>query len=337
LQARIDHLGARVGFQLAISLAFVALAAYLMLSFYRVMMGGLREVSGHLEEITRGNLTTCPKPWGRDEAAQLMVTMGAMQASLRRIVGLVLQSSRQVQSASEEIASASQDLSGRTEQTAANLEETASSMEQISSTVKQTADTVDGAMTIVRDNASAATRGGDVIGQVVTTMERIHASSNKIGEIIGVIDSIAFQTNILALNAAVEAARAGEQGRSFAVVATEVRALAGRSAMAAKEIKTLITSSIEQVEHGNRIAAHAGTTVREIVTNADKIAGLMNEISTATREQSAGVGQVGSAVQELDRSTQQNAALVEQTAAAAGSLSEQAGRLAEEVSFFRLT
>jgi methyl-accepting chemotaxis protein len=336
LQVRIGRLQAHLYLQLAVSLAFVALAGYLMLSFYRVMMGGLREVSGHLEEITKGNLTTCPRPWGRDEAAQLMTTMGAMQTSLRRIVRIVLQSSVQVHTASEEIAAASHDLSGRTEQTAANLEETSSSMEQISSTVKQTADAVDGAMTIVRDNAAAATRGGEVISQVVATMEGIHASSKKIGEIIGVIDSIAFQTNILALNAAVEAARAGEQGRGFAVVATEVRALAGRSATAAKEIKTLITSSLEQVANGNRIAAQAGATVMEIVTNADKITGLMNEISTATREQSLGVGQVGSAVQELDQSTQQNAALVEQTSAAAASLSEQAERLAREVSFFRL-
>jgi methyl-accepting chemotaxis protein len=301
-----------------------------------VMMGGLREVSGHLEEITRGNLTTSPVPWGSDEAAQLMVTMGNMQNSLRRIVGIVLQGSNQVQVASEEIASASNDLSARTEQTAASLEETAASMEQIASTVKQTADTVNGAMAIVRENATVATRGGEVMGQVVSTMEGIQASSKKIGEIIGVIDGIAFQTNILALNAAVEAARAGEQGRGFAVVATEVRALAGRSAAAAKEIKSLIGASIEQVEQGNRIAADAGATIREIVTNADKINGLMTQISTATREQSAGVAQVGTAVHELDRSTQQNASLVEETSAASGTLSEQASRLAREVSFFKL-
>jgi methyl-accepting chemotaxis protein len=275
-------------------------------------------------------------PWGRDEAAQLMVTMGRMQESLRKIVGIVLQGSGQVQVASEEIASASNDLSARTEEAAASLEQTAASMEQIAATVKHTAATVDGAMAIVRDNATAATRGGAVMGEVVITMERIQASSSKIGEIIGVIDGIAFQTNILALNAAVEAARAGEQGRGFAVVATEVRALAGRSAAAAKEIKTLIGSSIEQVEQGNRIAADAGATIREIVTNADKITGLMTQISTATREQSAGVGQVGTAVHELDRATQQNAALVEETSAAAAALSEQASKLAEEVSFFKL-
>jgi methyl-accepting chemotaxis protein len=336
LQARIERLQHAMWLKLAIVGLFISLAGYLMLSFYRVMMGGLREVSGHLEEITRGNLTTSPSPWGNDEAAQLMVTMGNMQNSLRSIVDVVLKGSRQVQVASEEIASASNDLSIRTEQTAASLEETAASMEQIASTVKQTADIVNGAMAIVRDNATAATRGGAVMGQVVSTMEGIQVSSNKIGEIIGVIDAIAFQTNILALNAAVEAARAGEQGRGFAVVATEVRALAGRSAAAAKEIKSLIGASIEQVKQGNRIAADAGTTIREIVTNADKINALMAEIFTATREQSAGVAQVGIAVHELDRSTQQNASLVEETSAASGALSEQANQLAEEVSFFKL-
>ena len=336
LEARIERLLRLMWQKLAMSLFFVSLAGYLLLAFYRVMMGGLHEVSGHLKEITKGNLTTSPMPWGKDEAAQLMVTMGQMQDSLRRIVGNVLQGAGQVQVASGEIASASNDLSARTEQTAASLEQTAASMEQIASTVKQTAETVDGAMAIVRDNASAATRGGEVMVQVVSTMARIHTSSSKIGEIIGVIDGIAFQTNILALNAAVEAARAGEQGRGFAVVATEVRALAGRSAAAAKEIKSLIGASIEQVEQGNRIAADAGATIREIVNNADRINDLMTQISTATREQSAGVAQVGTAVHELDRSTQQNAALVEETSAASGALSEQARRLAQDVSFFRL-
>lgn len=336
LQARIERLQHTMWLKLAMAGLFIALASYLMLAFYRVMMGGLREVSGHLEEITRGNLTTSPTPWGNDEAAQLMVTMGNMQNSLRRIAGVVLQGSGQVQVASEEIASASSDLSARTEQTAANLEETATSMEQIASAVKQTAETVNGAMAIVQGNATAATRGGEVMGQVVSTMEGIQVSSNKIGEIIGVIDTIAFQTNILALNAAVEAARAGEQGRGFAVVATEVRALAGRSAAAAKEIKALIGASIEQVKQGNRIAADAGTTIREIVTNADRINDLMAQIATATREQSSGMAQVGIAVHELDRSTQQNASLVEETSAASGALSEQATRLAEEVSFFKL-
>jgi len=336
LQARIDRLQARLAWQMGLSALGVLIAAYLMLSFYKVMMGGLQEVSSHLQEITRGNLTTSPRPWGRDEAAQLMLTLGAMQASLRRVVAVVLEGSAQVQSASAEISAATHDLSQRTEQSAANLEETAASTEQIAATVKQTADTVAGAMAIVRDNAEAATRGGRVITQAVQAMEGVRASSHKIGEIIAVIEGIAFQTNILALNAAVEAARAGEQGRGFAVVASEVRALAGRSSAAAKEIKTLITSSIEQVESGSQVVADAGATMGDIVGKAERITGLMTEIATATREQSAGVAQVGAAVQDLDQSTQQNAALVEQTAAATSALSEQARRLAAEVGFFRV-
>jgi methyl-accepting chemotaxis protein len=336
LQQRIARLKGALAREIGISLGFVALAAYLMLAFYRVMMGGLQEVSGHLKEITRGNLTTAPRPWGRDEAAQLMMTLGDMQKSLRRIVGAVLDGAHSVQTASAEIAAASHDLSQRTEQTAANLEETAASMEQIAGTVKQTAHTVDGASRIVQDNAAAATRGGEVIDQVVRTMQGIQDSSRRIGEIIGTIDGIAFQTNILALNAAVEAARAGEQGRGFAVVASEVRALAVRSSAAAREIKALIGSSLEQVDAGRKVSAEAGATMTQIVANAGRIAGLMGEISTATREQSTGVGQVGAAVTELDSSTQQNAALVEQTSAASNALSAQARRLAEEVSFFRI-
>jgi methyl-accepting chemotaxis protein len=336
LSARIDRLQRREIEQLAFAGVFVALALYLLMAFYKVMMGGLHEVSSHLKEITQGNLTTAPRPWGRDEAAQLMTTLGEMQTSLRHVVSTVLQSSHELENASGEISSASIDLSARTEKSAASLEETAASMEQIAATVRHTADTVNSATVIVRDNAAAATRGGEVIGQVVHTMHGIRNSSVQIGEIIGVIDSIAFQTNILALNAAVEAARAGEQGRGFAVVATEVRALAGRSAAAAREIKTLINASMEQVEAGNQVVADAGVTIGAIVSNADRIASMMNEIATATREQSAGVGQVGAAVNEMDQSTQQNAALVEQTTAAAVSLSDQARRLAAEVNFFRL-
>ncbi|MBC7717034.1 MAG: hypothetical protein H7143_08870 [Pseudorhodobacter sp.] len=336
LQSRTERLLRTLGWEVGAAVFCLLVAGYLMLAFYRVMMGGLLEVSGHLKEITKGNLTTAPRPWGKDEPAQLMLTMGEMQTSLRRIVGVVLEGAQGVQNASEEIAAASLDLSQRTEQNAASLEETASSMEQIANTVKHTAETVTGATAIVQNNAASATRGGEVIGQVVRTMTSIQASSNKIGEIIGVIDGIAFQTNILALNAAVEAARAGEQGRGFAVVATEVRALAGRSAAAAREIKTLINASIEQVDAGSRVATSAGTTMGEIVGNAERIASLMGEIATATREQSGGVDLVGAAVNQLDRSTQQNAALVEQTSAAARSLSDRADSLAKEVSFFRI-
>ena len=336
LQARIDRLKAELTRELVASGFFVALAIYLLLAFYRVMMGGLQEVAGHLKQITQGNLTTAPRPWGRDEAAELMTTMGEMQTSLRRVVSAVLESSAQVHNASSEISTASLDLSARTERSAASLEETAASMEEIAGTVRHTSQAVEDATSIVQQNAVAAKHGGQVIGQVVKTMDDIRGSSSKISEIIGVIDGIAFQTNILALNAAVEAARAGEQGRGFAVVATEVRALAGRSAAAAREIKTLITASVQQVESGTQVVAEAGVSIAEVVDNAARIATLMSEISTATREQSTGVGQVGAAVHELDQSTQQNAALVEQTAAAAGSLSDQARKLAEEVGFFKM-
>ncbi|HRD95506.1 MAG TPA: methyl-accepting chemotaxis protein [Rubrivivax sp.] len=336
LQARIDRLLSTLAQQLIASGLFVALAAYLLLAFYKVMMGGLQEVTGHLKQITQGNLTTAPRPWGKDEAAELMTTMGEMQTSLRRVVASVLESSAQVDGASSEISHASTDLSARTERSAASLQQTAASMEEIAGTVRHTSQAVEGAASIVQQNATAAKHGGEVIGQVVKTMEGIRTSSGKIGEIIGVIDGIAFQTNILALNAAVEAARAGEQGRGFAVVATEVRALAGRSAAAAREIKALISASMQQVESGTQVVAQAGVSIAEVVGNADRIASLMGEIATATREQSTGVGQVGAAVHELDQSTQQNAALVEQTAAAAGSLSDQARKLADEVSFFKM-
>lgn len=336
LQARISRVQSQLMWQLAVVACSLCVAAYLMLAFYKVVMGGLQEVAGHLHGISSGNLTTSPTPWGKDELAQLTVKLAAMQQSLRKVVSTVLESSSQVQSSSNEIADATQDLSRRTEKAAASLQETASSTEQIAATVKQTADTVSGAMAIVRSNAAAATRGGEVISDVVQTMQNIRISSNKIGEIIGVIDGIAFQTNILALNAAVEAARAGEQGRGFAVVASEVRALAGRSSAAAKEIKSLITDSISQVEMGSKVVSDAGQTIQDIVANADKITALMGEIATATKEQSDGVGLVGTAVSHLDQSTQQNAALVEQTAAATSTLTNQAQRLADEVGYFKL-
>jgi methyl-accepting chemotaxis protein len=238
--------------------------------------------------------------------------------------------------ASSEIASASLDLSKRTEETSANLENSASSMEQIASTVRQTADHVSQAAHAASANAQAAARGGEVMGQMISTMQSIHSSSKEIGEIISTIDGIAFQTNILALNAAVEAARAGEQGRGFAVVAGEVRNLAKRSADAAKEINLLINSSVERIESGTRVAQGAGDTMSELVTNAERINVLLSEISTAASEQSAGVSAVGASVQQLDRMTQQNAALVEETAAAAASLNDQAQDLAKDVATFKL-
>jgi methyl-accepting chemotaxis protein len=228
------------------------------------------------------------------------------------------------------------DLSKRTEESAASLEESASAMEEIASTVKNTAENVTEAAKAASTNAQAAARGGEVIGEMITTMQAIHSSSKEIGEIISTIDGIAFQTNILALNAAVEAARAGEQGRGFAVVAAEVRNLAKRSADAAKEISALINTSVERIESGTRVAQGAGDTMAELVTNAQRINGLLAEVSQAATEQSAGVSSVGASVQRLDQMTQQNAALVEQTAAAASSLRDQAVDLAGEVATFKL-
>jgi len=311
-------------------------AGYLFLSFYRVMDGGLKETRRHLRAMTDGDLTTSPLPWGNDEAAQLMTELRAMQDSLRKIVSSVRGSSESIVHASTEIASASMDLSGRTEQTAANLEQSASAMSQISSTVKLTAENVRQAADVAAANSQAAAHGGSVIADVVSTMDDINNSSKKIGDIIGVIDGIAFQTNILALNAAVEAARAGEQGRGFAVVASEVRSLAQRSAEAAKEIKLLITASVAKVESGAQVVAGAGDTMQALVLNAQRMNSLLAEISTTATEQSSGVSQVGSSVSELDRMTQQNAALVEETAAAAAALRDQAIALANEVDRFKL-
>ena len=326
----------RSALALGVFAAAALVAGYLFLSFYRVMDGGLKETSRHLRAMTAGDLTTTPAPWGRDETALLMLDLRAMQDSLRQIVGRVRGSASTIVSASSEIASAAMDLSGRTEQAAANLEQTAASMEEISSTVKSTADNVREAAAVADSNSKTARQGGAVIAEVVTTMEEINTASRQIGDIIGTIDSIAFQTNILALNAAVEAARAGEQGRGFAVVAAEVRSLAQRSAQAAKEIKSLISASVDKVQAGSRVVQGAGATMQDIVANAQRLNHLLADISTAAAEQSKGIAEVGSAVNELDRMTQQNAALVEATVGAAEGLNQQAVSLAGEVDQFRL-
>jgi methyl-accepting chemotaxis protein len=286
--------------------------------------------------IAQGDLTQSVTAQGRDELTALMNALSGMQSSLARIVGEVRATTDSIGTASAEIASGNQDLSSRTEQAASSLQQTASSIEQINSTVRQSADAARQASQMAVTNASVAARGGKVVGQVVSTMDEINHSSKKIGDIIGVIDGIAFQTNILALNAAVEAARAGEQGRGFAVVAAEVRNLAQRSAEAAKEIKVLIASSVDKVDAGSRLVAEAGSTIGEIVANADKVSVFISDITTAANEQSEGIGQVNTAVGQLDQMTQQNAALVEESAAAAESLKEQSRKLTELVATFRI-
>jgi len=336
LQARIDATSSQRNLILLTIAASLLAAAYLFYAFYLVMSGGLNEVGRHLASMTEGDLTTTPRPWGRDEAADLMRLMANMQHSLRRMVLKVRSASDGIVTASTEIADGSNDLSARTEQTAANLQQSAAAMEQISATVRQTTDNTQEATRIASRNATTAGHGGQVIQSMVVTMEDIQASSRKIGDIISVIDGIAFQTNILALNAAVEAARAVEQGRGFAVVASEVRALAQRSAGAAREIKSLITASVEKVDSGTQIVREAGKAINDIVSAAGEINDLLSQIATGSDQQSQGIGQVGTAVQELDQATQQNAAMVEETAAAAAALRDQAQGLAAEVARFKL-
>ena len=262
--------------------------------------------------------------------------LAAMVEQLRMSIGQVQRSATLIGSASGEIASGSQDLSHRTELNAGSLQQTASAMEQLTSTVGQTADSARTAQQLARSASSVAERGGSVVGQVVETMNAIQGSSRKIGDIIGTIDGIAFQTNILALNAAVEAARAGESGRGFAVVASEVRGLAQRSAAAAREIKDLITASVESVNNGTQLVSSAGETMNEIVQSVQRVSDVIGEISAAAADQSSGIGQVNQSVTQLDQATQQNAALVEQSAAAAESLKDQARSLSAAVAAFRL-
>ncbi|MES2947656.1 MAG: methyl-accepting chemotaxis protein [Pseudomonadota bacterium] len=319
----------------AIALA-LAVATALAVVMTRKVTRPLLQAVNIAETVAAGDLSSRIDVSSRDETGQLFRALQSMQDSLVTVVARVRHGSETVSSASSEIAEGNQDLSTRTEQQASALQQTAASMEQLNSAVQQNADNARQANQLAQSASTVATRGGEVVGQVVETMKGINASSRKIADIIQVIDGIAFQTNILALNAAVEAARAGEQGRGFAVVASEVRSLAGRSAEAAKEIKMLINASVERVEQGSSLVDKAGATMNEVVASIRRVTDIMGEISAASSEQSAGVSQVGEAITQMDHTTQKNAALVEEMAAAASSLKSQAGDLVQTVAVFKL-
>jgi len=322
---------------LAITLAVcVLLAALLGVGITRAVTRPAGHAMRAARAIAEGDLSAEVPSGGKDEMGQLLTALRDMRDSLARVVSGVRGNAEGVASASSQIASGNNDLSARTEQQASALEETAASMEELGSTVRQNADNARAANQLAVSASTVAVQGGDVVAEVVETMKGINDSSKKIADIISVIDGIAFQTNILALNAAVEAARAGEQGRGFAVVAGEVRSLAGRSAEAAKEIKGLITASVERVEQGTALVDKAGATMSEVVGAIRRVTDIVGEISAASHEQSLGVAQVGEAVSQMDQVTQQNAALVEEMAAAASSLQNQAEDLVQVVAVFRL-
>ena len=343
--AREANLSNQSGFELSVwamvSSAVLALGLGVLLGW--LMAGSVtRQLGGEpayaievVNGIAEGDLATVIQTRPGDQVS-ILATLRRMQNRLAEVVGQVRASSESIATGSAQIATGNADLSQRTEEQAANLQQTAASMEQLSSTVKSNADTSRLATQLASSASAVAAQGGVVVGQVVGTMEAITASSKRIVDIIGVIDGIAFQTNILALNAAVEAARAGEQGRGFAVVATEVRSLAQRSAAAAKEIKGMISDSVEKVQAGSQQVGEAGRTMADIVAQVKRVSDLIGEISSATQEQTQGIGQVSDAVTQLDQVTQQNAALVEQSAAAAESLKQQAGKLVQAVSVFSL-
>ncbi len=325
-------------FYVATALSFALLGTVLLVFWYvyRQIATSLQLAIRSSDAMAAGDLATPVKVGGLREVATMLQALQSMQQNLVHVVAKVRQGSESLSLASAEISQGNNDLSARTEEQASALEQTAASMEQLSSTVQHNADSARQANQLVIEASHVAAQGGAVVGEVVQTMRGINQASHQINDIISVIDGIAFQTNILALNAAVEAARAGEQGRGFAVVASEVRSLAGRSANAAKEIKTLIQSSVQRVDAGTALVDKAGATMEQVVAAIDRVTQLMGEISAASREQAQGVSQVGEAVQQMDLVTQQNAALVEEMAAEADSLRSQAADLVQVVSVFQL-
>jgi methyl-accepting chemotaxis protein len=310
----------------------VGFAVWIARSITRPLGEAVRVAEG----VAAGDLTARIEATSNDETGQLLSALGGMKARLREVIEQIRFTTEAVGTASKEIAQGNTDLSQRTEEQASSLEETASSMEELTATVKQNADNARQANQLAASASEVATKGGAVVGEVVTTMGAISASSKKIADIISVIDGIAFQTNILALNAAVEAARAGEQGRGFAVVASEVRSLAHRSAAAAKEIKELITDSVAKVDSGSALVEDAGRTMAEVVSSVKRVTDIMAEITAASLEQSSGIEQVNQAIVQMDQVTQQNAALVEESAAAAESMEDQARQLASAVAVFKV-
>lgn len=320
----------------SIALLCIGLGALLAWSITRSVTQPINEAIRITEVVAAGDLTANIDTHSHDETGQLMTALKSMNDSLVSIVKQVRTSTDAIATGSSEIAAGNMDLSSRTEQQAGSLEETASSMEELTSTVRQNADNARQANQLAVTASDVATRGGSIVTQVVDTMGSINTSSKKIVDIIGVIDGIAFQTNILALNAAVEAARAGEQGRGFAVVASEVRSLAQRSAAAAKEIKELIGNSVEQVEIGTKLVDQAGATMMEVVESVKRVTDVVSEITAASQEQTSGIDQINIAITQMDQVTQQNAALVEEAASAAESLQNQANILVDAVSVFKL-
>ncbi|MFL6695662.1 MAG: methyl-accepting chemotaxis protein [Vitreoscilla sp.] len=328
--------GWSAGAIIASGVTLVVLAAALFIVSLKMVRTIVGDFTRHTLSMSQGNLSTDIRIIGNAESTAALRSLKTLQEEMRKTIGSIRSGTHEVSTASAEIATGNQDLSQRTEQTASNLQQTASSLSQLTGNVRQSADAAAQANQLASSATQVARRGGAVVSQVVATMEEINSSSKKIADIIGVIDGIAFQTNILALNAAVEAARAGEQGRGFAVVAGEVRSLAQRSAEAAKEIKSLIGTSVDKVETGSKLVQDAGSTMDEIVASVQRVTDIIGEISAAALEQSQGIGQVNEAVTRLDQMTQQNAALVEESAAAAESLKEQAHRMTTVVANYRL-